>query len=491
MNEEDDDTRVRREATARNPLPKADELFHYTGRVDDENLIRMIAGEIFYFSNPAHLNDVNEFRLLITQKKPTETDPYFQITAGKPSGDTGTMNVFEDSRMAEFLTNFFNHQADDSVKNSRVLCLTDSNTKNLMWSHYGHNHKGIVLGFDWEKIRQPFFKVHYHNELSLTEFGAGLFEWEAPQRYRTKTSDWSHEDEWRVFEYTNDSEEVLFARLPDALKSITFGNRTPTKTIRRALQLVNRHKPRIKLRQIEITQDGLVAGELKQVKVVADNDNDSVTDELDRIGKLVHLEPKQAIKALRNIDLSLTHDQCDLFLDHLVWSSLLAGDVDSLNLMAEPFLPYLYESEESPFWAPVIAATCITQDALLLERTKRWAPDIHNARVSHFRRGDLTAKLSEIDIFELWFSFSKDKNNFVLIEAAIQHGRVFEPSAEKLFLKIGWKLAMHIHGCKDNPLTPDLQRICQVNLRIAERIGNTHDIEACKKMLSAFDVPSI
>ena len=93
MNEEDEDIRMRNEAIARNPLPEADELFHYTGRVDDENLVRMIAGEIFHFSNPAHLNDVNEFRLLITQKKPAETNPYFPIVAGNSGGGSGTKNV--------------------------------------------------------------------------------------------------------------------------------------------------------------------------------------------------------------------------------------------------------------------------------------------------------------------------------------------------------------------------------------------------------------
>ena len=110
MIEEDDDARMRKEAIARNPLPDADELFHYTGRVDEENLLRMIGGELFYFSNPKHFNDPNEFRTPIVQKKADEKSPYFPILATGTSGNTEFINALDQPIFSEGLTNIYNHR---------------------------------------------------------------------------------------------------------------------------------------------------------------------------------------------------------------------------------------------------------------------------------------------------------------------------------------------------------------------------------------------
>ena len=491
MIEEDDDARMRKEAIARNPLPDADELFHYTGRVDEENLLRMIGGELFYFSNPKHFNDPNEFRNPIVQKKSDEKSPYFPILATGASGNIEFINALNQPIFSEGLTNIYNHRPDDLFDQVRVMCLTASSDANLMWSHYSDSHKGIVLGFDWRKLPRPVFRVQYKNELSLSEFGAGVFGWEVDQRFRTKATEWSYEKEWRIFDYTTDAAQSVFVSLRDALSSITFGSQTSAAVRTRVLELANRYRPNLKVRQSEFAKGAFKVRELKRLKLSPGDGEGSITAQLSDIRALLNVAPQQAIDALTQLGCEFSNDQANSVLELSVWSCLFVGDLDSFNSLIEPFLAYLYKIEESPFWPAAIAATCITPNSLLLERTKRWAPKKYCAQITHSERLDVTAKVSEIDIFKWWFLYARDKNNFVSIEAATRDERVFEQSAEKLFLKIGWKLATYIHSCKGSPLAPDLQQICYVNLRVAERIGNTHDIDACKQMLLAVDVPSI
>ena len=70
------------------PAPPTDYLHHYTSRVGlghNESLVRMIAGEVFYFSNPMHFNDPLDLLPRIVAEKPADSDGVMVI-AGLPSG---------------------------------------------------------------------------------------------------------------------------------------------------------------------------------------------------------------------------------------------------------------------------------------------------------------------------------------------------------------------------------------------------------------------
>lgn len=100
---------------------------------------------------------------------------------------------------------------------SGVLCLAESKSDILMWSHYARGHAGVCLAFD---TRQAFFqdarKVIYQAEYPVLSFnwfsenltaslgvngeekkGAGHLALERAL-FRTKAAHWKYEAEWRI-----------------------------------------------------------------------------------------------------------------------------------------------------------------------------------------------------------------------------------------------------------------------------------------------------
>ncbi len=121
-----------------------------------------------------------------------------------------------------------------------VLSLTETPDNLLMWSHYGDNHKGVVLGFD---ETHPFFlgaeivaglsrlnRVEYNQRrpvLSVTTR-------DNPKIFLRKSTEWAYEKEWRLIRPLSEATDTqprenlipvcLFEVPQDAVKLVITGS---------------------------------------------------------------------------------------------------------------------------------------------------------------------------------------------------------------------------------------------------------------------------
>ncbi len=102
----------------------------------------------------------------------------------------------------------------DFRRRLRVLCLSANPKSITMWSHYGDQHRGVLLTFDTamleDGLKRPVTKVLYENsppalmdmEMWYRATTFGLPEPKLPEDpsiwTRTKSPEWKQEQEWRL-----------------------------------------------------------------------------------------------------------------------------------------------------------------------------------------------------------------------------------------------------------------------------------------------------
>ncbi|PNV83898.1 MAG: hypothetical protein C0627_03670 [Sulfurimonas sp.] len=94
-------------------------------------LEKVFENKTLRFTSPNDFNDPFEFRHLIEDLNPSDSD------------DLNTLiNTTFDKNQ------FHNIALDFELEHVGTLCLSAKNDDILMWSHYANNHSGIVLEFD-------------------------------------------------------------------------------------------------------------------------------------------------------------------------------------------------------------------------------------------------------------------------------------------------------------------------------------------------------
>ncbi|WP_170299157.1 DUF2971 domain-containing protein [Larkinella terrae] len=120
-------------------------------------------------------------------------------------------------------------------KNCGVCCFTSDPDNALMWSHYTESHKGIALGFNIMPVMQggQFFiqPVDYLDQIIAQSYFTGNEE-TLRHLILTKSSIWSYEKEWRVFQYYQNG---LFQFNKACLKEVIFGYRTTSENKKEVL----------------------------------------------------------------------------------------------------------------------------------------------------------------------------------------------------------------------------------------------------------------
>lgn len=125
-----------------------------------------------------------------------------------------------------------------------IVCYSEVPDDILMWSHYSSSHSGMVIGFDPKHIffrKNPIMPVVYQSErVSMQYDMKGLAEpSDTLSLFRTKSTHWSYEKEWRQFFDVEKCFEVLregggstlfHALPPKAISSITLGVRASEQT---------------------------------------------------------------------------------------------------------------------------------------------------------------------------------------------------------------------------------------------------------------------
>jgi len=136
-------------------------------------------------------------------------------------------------------------EIDKLKQNLVILSLAEKPDSLLMWAHYASSHTGFVLGFNMSKEsfmrragKRPrqLAKVRYSTHRPSVAMLSDLRE---EDMRLTKSVDWMHEQEWRVFEspLNADGEAVdpqatcwPFHFEPEVIDSVVLGARIETHT---------------------------------------------------------------------------------------------------------------------------------------------------------------------------------------------------------------------------------------------------------------------
>ena len=149
----------------------------------------------------------------------------------------------------------------EQLETALVLCLTETPSNILMWSHYADCHKGLVLQFatleasSWAAARPVTYQqkmplLFDHDQ--LLNFLTGCIEIDKDRFFResvfTKSVDWRYEKEWRVVWHGKkkiDFEDTKFN--PEELTGIYLGCRTEEKDAQDLIALAKVLNPKVQV----------------------------------------------------------------------------------------------------------------------------------------------------------------------------------------------------------------------------------------------------
>lgn len=121
-----------------------------------------------------------------------------------------------------------------------VMCLARTFDNVLMWSHYGEEHKGLVIEFDLEEDPDFFvepvnvvYSVDYEPTNYLADPHASV-----KRIISTKSKAWEYEGEVRVMKHTTGA----IAFKSNAIKRVIFGCRADDKFINRIVSICEKEE---------------------------------------------------------------------------------------------------------------------------------------------------------------------------------------------------------------------------------------------------------
>ena len=161
--------------------------------------------------------------------------------------ERGAIGIAEEYRLQENL--------DELFRETGVFCFSTSAKtgagmhsgrqsgprNNLMWSHYGDNHKGICLQFKVSKdlgILKHLVQVSYSDNYPTINWLSPSFDQQCLYAATNKQSCWSYENEWRYVQLNSARTSVPFA--PSLLAGIILGakaSETALSEVRRILDM--------------------------------------------------------------------------------------------------------------------------------------------------------------------------------------------------------------------------------------------------------------
>lgn len=154
-----------------------------------------------------------------------------------------------------------------------ILCLTEDPLSITMWSHYGNNNKGFVIGFE---TSNDFFYERENPELRYRNLRKVNYKKVRPivknpfnveelnETFFCKSNCWSGEEEWRVIRRLDDADEVnleislyLFKFNPVIINEIYFGLGSNIESRNRIIDIIKSKSnyQNIKIYQIDLDKN--------------------------------------------------------------------------------------------------------------------------------------------------------------------------------------------------------------------------------------------
>ncbi|HAR63410.1 MAG TPA: hypothetical protein DCS13_08105 [Candidatus Margulisbacteria bacterium] len=154
-------------------------------------------------------------------------------------------------------------------KNTYITCFSEDNSSILMWSHYGDNHKGFCIEYDFSKLSpsevssRMLFPVIYRQKLfDATRYSSKIRGGEFNNYFgvlaaMTKAIEWSYEKEWRFILPMGEVNELLYLFPPSPAK-IYLGANTSEENTKIVLDIAQRknievHKMLMKTYEFSLT----------------------------------------------------------------------------------------------------------------------------------------------------------------------------------------------------------------------------------------------
>jgi hypothetical protein len=212
-----------------------DRLYKY-GRLNEFSEQLFSSGTI-WFASPSALNDPFECRPLISfdASKLQKVSAIAQMLRRRPEFATEAAAAVEADRLWSdgSLNDPARWEAVEAdllhdVRGVGLYCLSKVSDSILMWSHYGHDHRGYCLEFAASN-QTPVFgaaqEVGYSEDYPSIDFFNTPQERQVALVFLTKYVGWSYEQEWRIIDYKTGP--GLKPYPPELLKSVILGARMP------------------------------------------------------------------------------------------------------------------------------------------------------------------------------------------------------------------------------------------------------------------------
>lgn len=153
-----------------------------------------------------------------------------------------------------------NQEIRSALKETTILCLTESHDNLLMWAHYAQNHSGTVVKLlSVKEVNSPLRlaqKVRYSNEMPRLDHEdiiekQKFIEGVLSSITLTKGIDWSYEKESRIVSSLRDkskiSEIIPFA--PEELGAVYLGCRMTDEDKQEIIEITTKKYPKTEIYQ--------------------------------------------------------------------------------------------------------------------------------------------------------------------------------------------------------------------------------------------------
>ncbi|RYY51478.1 MAG: DUF2971 domain-containing protein [Chitinophagaceae bacterium] len=198
-----------------------------------KSVLSILNSNAIKFTVPNQLNDPFELSLgLIDCRIETEQDEidarqWLKELWSNPEHFDVTKDIDINSMTNERIEQMILGSLDKERDELGLLCLSKKYDHNLLWSHYGDSHKGVVLGFEFPlEDNYLGFEVCYETEISPIKIRRGskyVFDPNVVKWMCTKSKDWEYEAEVR---FVSDNQSGFLPFKKSYLTEVYFGMST-------------------------------------------------------------------------------------------------------------------------------------------------------------------------------------------------------------------------------------------------------------------------
>ncbi len=186
--------------------------------------LRNLKGQIIHLGPPRNFNDPYDCAFSAMLGDLSDDDLARLLNGVKVDATDETLKSVLKENAKKSLAGL----AEQFLDKRGVSCFTESNDNLLMWSHYAEGGRGMCLEFSTaDPLFEKSHKVTYTDSIPTIRLGTILCDDDFDQVtefFKTKSSHWRYEAEWRVI---HQAAETNWVYKTSSLIGVYFGPSTP------------------------------------------------------------------------------------------------------------------------------------------------------------------------------------------------------------------------------------------------------------------------